>query len=324
MIDTVMHRVSAVFLSILLLSAIPLNGQKKRAAAPFVFTPQWTAQAQFAGYYVAQEKGFYEEEGIVVVIEHPNSTRTALDRIRKNQSQATTLPVAQAMEVMDSGIPLVNILQTSMNSGLMLVSRRGKDPLQQRGATASCFRAGFSQLAICMAQEKQLDYNWIEAANMLNLFVAGAIDVALCMSYNEYYQLLQTGLIDLPSEGVVCRLSQEGYNIQEDGVYMTRDAFRKDSERALKFAAASRRGWEYAAEHPDEALEIVMRYVRKHHIATNPVLQRLMLQEILRLMENEDGVRSYTLEPEMVNRCSQLLLEAGIIRNPHPIESFRP
>ena len=320
--NTIMRKVTAVFLSFLLLSALPLSGQKK-AAAPFVFTPQWTAQAQFAGYYVALEKGFYEEEGITVIIDHPNSTRTALDRIRKNQSHATTLPIAQAMEVMDSGIPLVNILQTSMNSGLMLVSRRGKNPLQQIGATASCFRAGFSQLALCMAQEKKLKYNWIEAANMLNLYVAGAIDVALCMSYNEYYQLLQTGLID-STEDVVCRLSDEGYNIQEDGVYMTREAFRKDTERALKFASASRRGWEYAAEHPGEALEIVMRYVRKHHIATNPILQRLMLEEVLRLMENGDGVRSYTLEPEMVNRCSQLLLEAGIIREPHTIESFRP
>lgn len=317
-----MRKVTAAFLCILLLSALPLCGQNQ-AAAPFVFTPQWTAQAQFAGYYVALEKGFYEEEGITVVIEHPNSTRTALDRIRNNQSQATTLPVAQAMEVMDSGVPLVNILQTSMNSALMLVSRRGKNPLQQRGATASCFRAGYSQLAICMAREKQLDYNWIEAANMLNLYVAGAIDVALCMSYNEYYQVLQTGLID-SSEDVVCRLADEGYNIQEDGVYMTREAYLKDKERARMFAAASRKGWEYAAEHPEEALEIVMRYVRKHHIATNPVLQQLMLEEVLRQMADRNGVRSYTLEAEMVNRCSRLLLEAGLIREPHPYESFRP
>ena len=39
-----------------------------------VFTPQWTAQAQFAGYYVAEVKGFYREAGVKVRIEHPSAT----------------------------------------------------------------------------------------------------------------------------------------------------------------------------------------------------------------------------------------------------------
>ena len=81
-----------------------------------VFTPQWTAQAQFAGYYVAQEMGFYKEAGLDVEIVHPTATLTAINRIRNNESQATTLQLCQAMEIIDRGIPLVNILQTSMNN----------------------------------------------------------------------------------------------------------------------------------------------------------------------------------------------------------------
>lgn len=60
-------------------------------AQPFVFTPQWTAQAQFAGYYVAEAKGFYREVGVNVRIEHPSATQPAMSRLRKNQCQATTL-----------------------------------------------------------------------------------------------------------------------------------------------------------------------------------------------------------------------------------------
>ena len=56
-----------------------------------VFTPQWTAQAQFAGYYVAEAKGFYREAGVDVVIAHPSSTQPAMTRLRKNECQATTL-----------------------------------------------------------------------------------------------------------------------------------------------------------------------------------------------------------------------------------------
>ena len=56
-----------------------------------IFTPQWTAQAQFAGYYVAQEMGFYYKAGIDVEIVHPSVTQSAISRIRNNESQATTL-----------------------------------------------------------------------------------------------------------------------------------------------------------------------------------------------------------------------------------------
>ena len=56
-------------------------------AQPFVFTPQWTAQAQFAGYYVAEAKGFYREAGVNVRIEHPSATQPAMSRLRKNQCQ---------------------------------------------------------------------------------------------------------------------------------------------------------------------------------------------------------------------------------------------
>ena len=75
-----------------------------------VFTPQWTAQAQFAGYYVAEAKGFYREAGIKVRIEHPTATQPAMSRLRKNECQATTLQLCQALEIVDGGVPLVNIL----------------------------------------------------------------------------------------------------------------------------------------------------------------------------------------------------------------------
>ena len=91
-----------------------------------IFTPQWTAQAQFAGYYVAEAKGFYKDAGVDVRIEHPSATLPAMSRLRKNECQATTLQLCQAMEIVDSGIPLVNILQTSMNNGMVIVSARNQ------------------------------------------------------------------------------------------------------------------------------------------------------------------------------------------------------
>lgn len=283
-----------------------------QAQEKFVFTPQWTAQAQFAGYYVAQEMGFYYKAGIDVEIVHPSVTQSAINRIRNNESQATTLQLAQAMEIVNDGIPLVNILQTSMNNAMVIVSRRGMNPLDQIGAKVGIWNAGFGQIAIGMSIKENLNYRWIPFANSVNLFLSGALDATLAMSYNEYYQLVQTG-IELNDDNVY-RFCDHGYNIQEDGVYMTREYYEKHKDEAIKFAQASRQGWEWAIQNPDETLEIVMKYVQKEHIATNRVLQKLMLDEVLRLLKDrESGQYEFRLRPDMVEQASNLMLENGML-----------
>ena len=297
-----------LILPLLLLWTASFAGAQER----LVFTPQWTAQAQFAGYYVAQEMGFYKDAGIEVEIVHPTATLSAMNRISRNESNATTLQLCQAMEIIDSGTPLVNILQTSMNNAMVIASRRNMDPLSQKGARVGIWSVGFGQLAICMSVKDNLDYEWVRFANNVNLFIKGAVDATLAMSYNEYYQLVQAGY-QLDSTNVY-RFRDHGYNVQEDGVYVTRSYYRKHKETARKFAEASRRGWEWAAEHPEETLAIVMKYVKENRIATNEVLQRLTLADVLSLqLDRESGKREFRLRPDMVKLASDLMFECNML-----------
>lgn len=291
-------------------TALSVSAQK---LDKMTFTPQWTAQAQFAGYYVAKEMGFYKEAGLDVEIVHPSASQTAMSRLRNDESQATTLQLCEAIERVADGVPLVNILQTSMNNAMVIVSRRGVDPAVQRRARVGVWSAGFAQLAICMNKQNGLGYNWVRFVSNLDLFVVGAIDATVAMSYNEYYQLLQTGF---PlSEKVIYRFSEHGYNVQEDGVYMRQDYYQSHKEQSRNFAAASRRGWEWAAEHPDETLDIVMKYVNENHVVTNRVLQKLMLQEVLRLQVDRDSKqRDFRLRPDMVELACRLMKDAGLIQ----------
>ena len=175
------------------LAALLLGGAAE-AQQKYVFTPQWTPQAQFAGYYVAQELGFYKDAGIDLEIVHPNSTESAMSRLRQDKSHFTTIQLCQAMEIIDSGMPLVNILQTSMNNGLVIVSRNHLNPAQQKGIRVGTWSVGFDQIALAMSLKEDLNYQWIRFANTINLFLAGAIDATLAMSYNEYYLLKQSGV----------------------------------------------------------------------------------------------------------------------------------
>ncbi len=273
-----------------------------------VFTPQWTAQAQFAGYYVAEAKGFYREAGVKVRLEHPSATQPAMARLRKDVCQATTLQLCQALEIIDDGIPLVNILQTSMNNAMVIVSKKNQDPLTQKGARVGIWSVGFGQLAMCMSIKDHLNYQWIRFAQGINLFVSGALDAILAMSYNEYYQLVQAG-VEMTDKNVY-RFCDHGYNVQEDGVYMKRDYYLKHKDAAHRFAQASKKGWEWAAAHPAETLDIVMEYVNKSHIATNRLMQHLMLKEILRLQLDRDSKkREFRLRRDMVEQASSLMHE---------------
>ena len=284
------------------------NSKAQTQDETIVFTPQWTAQAQFAGYYVAEAKGFYREAGVKVKIEHPTTTQPAMSRLRSNACQATTLQLCQALEIINDGIPLVNILQTSMNNAMVIVSARGKDPLTQKGAKVGIWSVGFGQLAMCMSYMDHLNYEWVRFAQNINLFLSGALDATLAMSYNEYNQLVQAG-IEMTDKNVY-RFCDHGYNVQEDGVYMSRDYYEKHREQAKKFAKASRKGWDWAAQHPEETLDIVMQYVDKEHIATNRVMQRLMLKEILRLqVDRESKQREFRLRPDMVRLASRLMVD---------------
>ena len=293
-------------LLVVLVNSLSIVAQK--ASEKFVFTPQWTAHAQFAGYYVAMEKGFYKQARLDVEIVHPSVSQTAMNRLQNRESQATTLQLCQALEIVDKGVPLVNILQTSMNNGTVIISRRDKDPLKQIGARVGMWYAGFSQVAICMSRKEHLNYQWVRFTSNMDLFLKGAIDGTLAMSYNEYYQLLQMGFTF--TENNVYRFSDHGYNIQEDGVYMRRDYYETHKAQAHKFAQASRKGWEWAANHPEETIDIVMKYVRANHIATNRTLQKLMLKEVLRLqIDKKTNKREFRLRPDMVKFASQMMKE---------------
>ena len=308
------------YLSILLSLVLPLSaGAQER----FVFSPQSNAQAQFAGYYAALEKGFYAEEGLDVEIRHPFVTTSALDNIREGNCQAITLPLTLAMRTVGNGMPLVNILQTSMNSATVIISRWGEDPLKLHGAKVTAFRAGFGQSARSFVEMLGLEYQWITSASEVSLFVAGAVDATLGRSFDEYYRILQSG-IDIP-EKAIYRFEDGEFNIQQDGVYVTREYFERHRETAEAFARASRKGWEWVLENREEALDIVMQYTKKLRIATNRTLQELMLDEVLRLqLDHESGLREFRVRPDMVEKANRMLLNSGALPAPVKPEEILP
>lgn len=298
---------------LILMTVVLLLCPPKVQAEKLVLMTSWTAQAQFAGYYVACEKGFYKAVGLEVEITHPTLATTPLITLQREQPDAIMLSLMSAMDLISQGIPLVNIFQDSMNSSNLLISRRDNDPLRMKGKKVAIFNGDPNYLAYILSKKERLNYDIVRCTSHINLFLSGAIDATMATSYNEYLQLLQSGY--KMSKESIYRFSEHGYNIQEQGVYVKRSYYQAHAKECQKFADATRRGWEWVAEHPEEALEIVMKYVRSDHAATNLTLQRRMLQEVLNLQIDADSKKcEFRVRRDMVQKANKLMLECGLLK----------
>ena len=295
-----------LFIIAVWLTTAAIYAQKK-----VTFAPQWGAQAQFAGYFVAKEKGFFKEEGLDVTIIYPTYSQSSHVLLTEGKCQFITTMLLDAMKIRDWGTDLVNILQTSRHNGTVIVGHNGKNPAKMKGAKVGKWNAGFSLIAMIANKKEQFDYNFIRFTNNVSLFLSGAIDATLAMSYNEYYLLKQSNVqLD---DNCVYRFADHGYDIPDDGLYTTREYYDANKDTAVRFARASRKGWEWCHSHPDEALEIVMDYVNRNKVSTNRVLQKLMLKEVLRLQKDKTGKAPFKLYKEDVERANRMLVECDYI-----------
>ena len=291
-------------------------------AQRIVFTPQWTPQSQFAGYYVAQEMGFYQEAGVEVDFQHPSASYSATNLLLEGSSDIITQQLVQAMIAIDRGMPMVHVLQTSQHNALVLVSK--SDSLRTledlKGKKVGVWKSGFGELAYIMDTEKNLDIQWIPFLESVNLFLSGAINATLAMGYNEYLKIRASGHEDKP----VIRFSETEYDYPEDGLYVSTDFYQRHPDKVKAFVEASRKGWEWAHEHPEETLDIVMKWAEKESVHTNRIHQQWMLEQILSL-QCMDGEKkpSFQLDRTMIDRLNELLLKHHYIHQPVDMEKLK-
>ena len=278
------------------------------------FMPQWTAQSQFAGYYVALEKGFYAEEGLEVLIEHfgGHAGSTAVEHLVRGDADIITSQLATAIIAGGQGKKLVNVLQTSQKNGLMCVSHHPiAAPSSLDGARVGRWKSGFAEICDLFCHLNGLELDWIPYLQGINLFVSGAVEALLCYSYSEYLQLvLATG--GIPEENLIY-FRDYGLDFPEDGLYVQESYYMENKETVDKFVRASKKGWDYARANFDETLEITMQYVERFDVVTNRTLQRRMLEEVLHLQLNPaTGRADYApVSREVFGQMCSLFIETG-------------
>lgn len=283
-------------------------------AQQIVFTPQWLPQSQFAGYYVALEKGFYKEAGLDVVIEHTSSSDNAQNRLREGKCNAITMNVFDAIFNIDQGMEVVNVLQTALHTGLVIVPRNNdiKKLKDLSGKRVGIWRTHYYELSQIVNEDYDLNIEWIPFVQSVNLYISGAVDATMAMVYNEAYHIYASGFENVS----FISLADYGYDFPEEGVYFTKEYYEKYPDKAKAFAEASRRGWEWTHEHPDEALDIVMKVIEKNNLPAGRQHQKWMLNEILRLQCDSISEKpTFELDENKVMQINELLIRYNRIND---------
>lgn len=301
-------------LGLTLALAMSLAAGAATAADEVTLQLKWVAQAQFAGYFVAKDKGFYEEAGLDVEIK-PGGPDIAPEQIIAGGGADVIVDwMGGALAAREKGVGLVNIAQPFKKAGMQLVCPKD-GPIQ----TEADFKG--HTLGVWFFGNEYPFYAWMnkighsteggdDGVTVLKQsfdvqpLIQKQADCISVMTYNEYWQLIDAGY--KPEDLIVFNYSEMGNDLLEDGLYVMEDDLKDPAfkEKMVKFVEASMKGWEYAIANPDEAAEIVM-----ENGGQDENHQKRMMGEVAKLIGEPDA----KLIPEAYERTAKALLDQKII-----------
>jgi NitT/TauT family transport system substrate-binding protein len=296
-------------------AAAALGAAAAQAADEVTLQLKWVTQAQFAGYYVAKDQGFYEEEGLDVTIKPGGPDIAPPQVIAGGGADVIVEWMPAALAARERGVPLVNIAQPFKSSGMMLTC------LKETGVTAPEDFPGRT-LGVWFFGNEYPFLSWMSKLGIPTDGGAEGVEVlkqgfnvdpllqrqADCistMTYNEYWQVIDAGIA--PDELVTFKYEDQGVATLEDGLYVLESDLEDPAfvDRMVRFVRASMKGWKWAEENPEDAAMIVLdndatgAQTEEHQIR--------MMGEIAKLTAGSDGA----LDPADYQRTVDSLLSGG-------------
>ncbi len=292
-----------------------LSGALAHAKDDLTLQLKWVTQAQFAGYYVAKDKGFYDEEDLNVTIKPGGPDIAPPQVIVGGGADVIVDWMPSALASREKGVPLVNIAQPFKRSGMMLTCRKetgikGPEDFADRTLGVWFFGNEYPFLSwmgkLGMATDGSAGgVTVLKQGFNVDPILQKQADCISTMTYNEYWQVIDAGIP--ADELIVFPYADQGVSTMEDGLYVLEKNLADDAfvDKMARFVRASMKGWEYARENPDDAADIVLEndasgaQTEKH--------QRRMMGEINKLTEGSNG----KLDPADYERTVETLLSGG-------------
>lgn len=297
-------------------AALALLAGAANAADPLTLQLKWVTQAQFAGYYVAEDKGFYDEENLDVTIQPGGPDIAPTQVLAGGGADVAVEWMPAALAAREKGLPIVNIAQPFKSSGMMLTC------LKESGVTDPATDFKGKTLGVWFFGNEYPFLSWMAHLGLPTTGGPDGVTVlkqgfnvdpllqkqASCistMTYNEYGQVLDAGIS--PDDLVTFKYEDQGVATLEDGLYTLESTLADPAmeDRLVRFVRASMKGWKYAEENPEEAAQIVLD--NDETGAQTEAHQVRMMQEVAKLTAGSNGA----LDEADYQRTVDTLLAGG-------------
>ena len=242
------------------------------ALTPVTLQLQWVAQAQFAGYYAAVAEGYYKDEGLDVKIQEAGTDTVPIDSLAAGDVDYAISWVPKVLGSIEQGTNVTDVAQIFERSATTQISFKDKDitsAADLKGKKVGSWGYGNEWELFAGMQKAGVDttsdITLVQQAFDMNGFLAGDIDAAQAMTYNEYAQVLETvnpdtGELYQPDDLNVINWNDEGTAMLQDAIWADAARLADDADYAdttVKFIKASIKGWIYARDNAEKAAQIV-------------------------------------------------------------------
>lgn len=287
---------------------------------------KWVPQAQFAGYFVAKDKGYYKDEGLDVEIVPGGPDIVPEQQVAGGAADIGVDWVASLLAHQEQGLPLVEIAQVYQNSGLVLISKKKtgiNSSADLAGKRVGNWMGGNEFEVLALFDKYKLDPNkglkFVKQGFTMDQFLSGELDAASAMTYNEYQVVLEQGIP--ASELSVIDMNKEGVAMLEDNLFANKDWLSKNKETAVKFVRASLKGWKDAVSDQKSAVESVMKVVEKG--STSQEHQVKMMEEVAKLVAPSgfDMSKLGRIEDAKFKQTADIALQFGVIKKPADLKT---
>jgi len=301
---------------ILLLLGVTLHGLAQQVPLKKVnFLPSWVPQSQFAGYYMAREKGFYEKYGLDVNIISGGYDKQVKDYLQEGKADFGTIYLTTAIMERFANVRLVNIGQVFQQSGIVFIARKDSaiNSIEDfSGKKIAVWRTALEEMTIGFLNQNKIDAEVIRINEGVNILLKGAVDICVGMYYNEYNRMIYFGRD--PEELSLFFLNDFGMDFPEDGIYCMEETYQKDPELCANFVRASMEGWEYAVSHQEETIQVIRRIQIQENVSDNLVHLNWMLNAVHQLIKPAGKkVKNGELLKSDYERAVEFLLDEKMI-----------
>lgn len=294
------------------------------AASSFAATAQervtvqlkWLPQAQFAGYYVAQAKGYYKAEGLDVTIKAGGPDISPVQVIAGKGADVVVNWMPDALAAREAGVPLVNIAQVFNRSGLMLTCKKSSgvsSPKDFKGKTLGVWFGGneypFLNWMSKLGYKTDSDIKIMKQGFNVDPLLQNQAACISTMIYNEYWQIIDAGVKE--SDLVTFYYEDQGVASLEDGLFVL-DSNLKDPafvKRMAKFLKASFKGWNDAVKDPAFAAKAVV--AADTSGSSSEKVQKRQMENVAKLITNANTPKIGYLDPAAYERTVKVLLSSG-------------